>query len=191
MTNLPSLTKMFLLASTLFVLASCKAPMKLSSSSNNDNSLTKMPDEEAIKKAVDETYRVICFKQGETLNYDNIQNCFIPQAQLINYRSGKLEIVSLSQFIDDYKSAVTSGVVKSFYEEEIYGRTDQFGSIAQRISSYKTYMNNIDTVIERGVNSFQLVKTPNGWKVSSIVWDVEKAGRAIPTYYLNGTVHNK
>lgn len=190
MINLPSLIKMFLLASTFFVLASCKTPMKLSSS-NNDNTLTKMPDEEAIKKAVDEAYRSLSFKQGETLNYDKIQNCFIPQAQFINFRPSKLEIFSLNQFIDNYKRAVTSGYIKSFYEEEIYGRTDQFGNIAQRISSYKSYMNNMDTVIERGVNSFQLVKTPNGWKVSSIVWDVEKAGQAIPTYYLNETVHNK
>ncbi|WP_443938378.1 hypothetical protein [Pedobacter sp. MW01-1-1] len=190
MINLPSLMKMFLLASTFFVLAPCQAQVKLSSSTN-DNSLTRMPDEEAIKKAVDEAYKSLCFKQGETLNYDKIQNCFIPEAQFINFRSGKLGIFSLSQFIDNYKKAVTSGYIKSFYEEEIYGRTDQFGNIAQRISSYKTYMNNMDKVIERGVNSFQLVKTPNGWKVSSIVWDVEKSEQAIPTYYLNETAHNK
>jgi hypothetical protein len=190
MTNLPSLTKMFLLASTLFALASCNAPDK-PALSNIDNSMIKMPDEEAINKAVHDTYQVLGFKQGETLNYDSIKNCFIPQAQLINYRPGKLDINSLDQFIDDYRSAVTSGIIKSFYEEEIYGRTDQFGSIAQRISSYKSYMNNMDSVIERGVNSFQLIKTPNGWKVSSIVWDVEKAGQTIPTYYLNGAEHNK
>jgi len=37
---------------------------------------------------------------------------------------------------------------------------------------------------ERCVNSFQLIKTKDGWKVSSIIWDVEKPGLKIPGYYL-------
>jgi hypothetical protein len=43
----------------------------------------------------------------------------------------------------------------------------------------------MDSIAERGVNSFQLVKTPQGWKVSSIIWDVESPRLKIPDYYLN------
>jgi hypothetical protein len=42
----------------------------------------------------------------------------------------------------------------------------------------------MDSVTERGVNSFQLIKTAKGWKVSSIIWDVETAKLKIPDYYL-------
>jgi len=45
-------------------------------------------------------------------------------------------------------------------------------------------MNTMDSAAQRGVNSFQLVKTPQGWKVSSIIWDIESPKLKIPDYYL-------
>jgi hypothetical protein len=170
---------------TLFflVLVSCNRPGKPSATVSEVT--TKMPDEEAIKKAVDDAYRSISFKPGQKLNYDSIRYYFIPQAQLLNFRGDSLDIASIDQFINSYKGFVEANKVKAFYEEEIYGRTDQFGKIAQRISTYKSYINTMDSVSERGVNSFQLVKTPSGWRVSSIIWDIEKPGHPIPGYYLN------
>jgi len=144
----------------------------------------KVPDDSAITKAVHDAYSAISFRKGTTLSYDGIKNFFIPQARLINFRSDTAQDVDINQFIDLYKQFVQANNVQSFYEEELFGRTEQFGNIAQRISSYKTYVNTMDSVTERGVNSFQLVKTRDGWKVSSIIWDVEKPSLAIPEYYL-------
>ncbi len=158
------------------------------SASNNSNttqaSAYTAPDDAAIKKAVDDAYAAISFKSGDQPRYDSIQYYFIPQAQLINYISDTAQILSISDFVKAFRNYVESTKITSFNEQEIYGRTDQFGNIAQRISTYKTYVNSNDIVKERGVNSFQLIKTPQGWKVSSIIWDVEKAGLQIPNTYL-------
>ena len=143
-----------------------------------------MPDDAAIKKAVDNAYAAISFKDGEKPRYDSIKDFFIPQAQLINFIEDTAQILSINDFVRAFKAYVDSSKIHSFNEQEIYGRTDQFGNIAQRISSYKTYINSLDFVKERGVNSFQLIKTPQGWKVSSIIWNVEKPGLTIPDYYL-------
>jgi hypothetical protein len=142
------------------------------------------PDEAAIKKAVDDAYAAISFKNGEQPRYDSIQYSFIPEAQLINFIADTAQILSISDFVKAYKNYVASTKIKIFNEQEIYGHTDQFGNIAQRISSYKTYVNSEDIVKERGVNSFQLIKTPQGWKVSSLIWDPEKTGLSIPDAYL-------
>jgi hypothetical protein len=143
-----------------------------------------VPDEKAIDKAVLDAYGAICFKKGERPRYDEIRNYFIPQAQMINFRTDTAEVTNLSQFIYLYRTVMETGKVSLFYEKELYGKTEQFGNIASRISTYKTYMNTMDTAEERGVNSFQLIKTPAGWKVSSIIWDVEKPSLKIPWYYL-------
>jgi hypothetical protein len=143
-----------------------------------------VPDDAAIKKAVDNAYAAISFKNGEQPRYDSIQYAFIPQAQLINFIEDTAQILSIGDFTKAFKHYVESTKIQSFKEQEIFGRTDQFGNIAQRISSYKTYINSLDLVKERGVNSFQLIKTPQGWKVSSIIWDVEKTNKSIPDYYL-------
>lgn len=151
---------------------------------NNSNNNYTAPDDAAIKKAVDDAYAAISFKAGEQSRYDSIRYAFIPQAQLINYIADTAQILSIDNFIKAYKNYVETSKINLFQEEELYGRTDQFGNIAQRISAYKTYVNNPDIVKERGVNSFQLIKTPQGWRVSSIVWDVEKSNLKIPDAYL-------
>ncbi|MEP6684279.1 MAG: hypothetical protein ABJA35_13515 [Parafilimonas sp.] len=150
---------------------------------SNINTITA-PDEAAIKKAVDEAYASISFKQGETPHFESIKYAFIPQAQTINYISDTAQILSIDDFVKAFKNYVETTKIQSFTEQEIYGRTDQFGNIAQRISTYKNYVNSVDVVKERGVNSFQLIKTPQGWKVSSMIWNVEKPGLSIPDNYL-------
>ncbi|HRH49940.1 MAG TPA: hypothetical protein PLP23_14385 [Panacibacter sp.] len=152
----------------------------------NTNVSYKAPDDEAITKAVADAYKVISFKKGEHADFENIKNYFIPKTQFINFRTDTAEILSLDEFIGAYKSFIEETHTESFYEKELYGRTDQFGKIAQRISTYATYLNTMDSTAERGVNSFQLIKTPQGWRVTSIIWDVEKPSLQIPMEYLDG-----
>lgn len=173
----------------IFIVFALSAVVFYSCNPGSNNNITQtsiytVPDDAAIKKAVADAYAAISFKSGEQPRYDSIQYYFIPQAQLINYITDTAQILSISDFVKAFKSYVESTKITSFNEQEIYGRTDQFGNIAQRISTYKTYINSTDIVKERGVNSFQLIKTPQGWKVSSIIWDVEKKELQIPDAYL-------
>jgi len=143
-----------------------------------------VPEEKAINQTVDDAYAAICFKKGEQPRYDDIRKAFIPKAQLINFRGDTAQVTNLEQFIYLYRTVVESDSLQSFYEKELYGKTEQFGKIAERISTYKTTLVGKTTEYERGVNSFQLIKTPGGWKVSSIIWDVEKKALPVPGYYL-------
>jgi len=171
-----------IVAAFAMLFCSCSSADKKQSVSNSNT--IAAPDEAAIKKAVDDAYAAISFKQGETPNYDSIKFAFIPQAQTINYIGDTAQILSIDDFVKAFKNYVETSKIQSFTEQEIYGRTDEFGNIAQRISTYKNYVNSLDVVKERGVNSFQLIKTPQGWKVSSLIWNVEKPGLSIPGYYL-------
>jgi len=154
-----------------------------STATSSSNTYTT-PDAQAIKKAVDDAYASISFKKGEQPQYDSIKNCFMPKAQFISLRGDSIRTINLDQFVYLYRTFIESDSVTMLHEKEIYGKTEQFGRIASRISTYKTYRNTMDKPEERGVNSFQLVKTPQGWKISSIIWDVERKGQKIPAYYL-------
>jgi hypothetical protein len=178
-----SFMKSFLPVLILSVFISCQTPDQKPTPQNP--AVPHAPEEEAIKKAIDNAYNCISFKKGEKVNYDDVKNYFMPQAQMFNFRNDTLEMFTISQFVDLFRDFIESNGITSFYEEEIQGTTDQFGRVAQRISTYKTYINTMDSIAERGVNSFQLVKTPQGWKVSSIIWDVESSRLKIPDYYLN------
>jgi hypothetical protein len=143
-----------------------------------------VPEDSAIAEAVKDAYRAISFEHDSVPSKPSIAARFIPQATLINFRSDTMQTTGIDNFIDFYEGFVKSSQIHLFYEEELYGKTERFGNIAHRISTYITYINTKDSASERGVNSFQLIKTPAGWKVSSIIWDVEKPDLRIPDYYL-------
>lgn len=175
-----------LLFAVAFILSSCHVSVKKTIGDGDSTSATTytVPDDSAITKAVHDAYTAICFKEGEKPRYNEIQNYFIPEAQFINFRTDTAQIFTLNQFHDLFKQFIESSHIHMFYEEEAFGRTEQFGRIAHRISTYVTYINTRDKPQERGVNSFQLIKTPKGWRVSSIIWDVEKPTLKVPGYYL-------
>ena len=148
-----------------------------------DNPLLAVSENPEIEKAVDDAYKSISFRKRESMDTVAIKKYFIPRAQFI-INADTPQVFGLDPFIRFYVAFIDSNKVNSFYEEEISGKTEQFGNIAHRLSSYKTYINSTDSISQRGVNSFQLVKTPAGWKVSSIIWDVETDQQKIPEWLL-------
>jgi len=177
---------LLVLAAAIIAMSSCKMPVK-KTVGDADSTAVKtytVPDDSAITKAVHDAYAAISFKEGEKPRYSAIHNYFIPQAQLINFRTDTADITNMDQFVKLYQGFIESNKIHLFYEEELFGRTEQFGRVAHRISTYVTYLNTRDKPEERGVNSFQLIKTKDGWKVSSIIWDVEKPTLKVPDYYL-------
>jgi len=178
---------LFILLASAVTLSSCHVSVKKSigDSDSTTGKTYTVPEDSAITKAVHDAYAAISFKEGEQPRYGEIGNYFIPEAQLINFRTDTPQIVDIKHFIDPlYKSFVETNHIKMFYEEELFGRTEQFGRVAHRISTYVTYLNTRDKPEERGVNSFQLIKVKGVWKVSSIIWDVEKSTLKVPDYYL-------
>jgi len=179
-----SIIRTLLSALLLFTISACNNQVSTSPSGDSTKTESMSTDDAAIKKAVDDAYAWISFKKGSKPDYEKIHDYFMPTAILGFFPNDTLQVLSLEQFVTGYKNMIDQGQIQSFYEEEMYGKTDQYGRIAQRLSSYKTYINTMDSVSERGVNSFQLIKTPAGWKISSIIWDTEKKGMSIPDKYL-------
>lgn len=172
------------LTAAVGLLCACSAPPPKQPQATAAKPDYIVPDDSAITQAVKNAYAAISYNNDKVPSTAHIDSAFIPEAQLINFRAGIADVTSLQQFDKLYTDFVTKAKIKLFYEEEIFGRTEQFGKIAHRISTYTTYFNTRDSVAERGVNSFQLIKTPKGWKVSSIIWDVEKPDLKVPDYYL-------
>jgi hypothetical protein len=175
---------LLLVAAIALAISACETADKKPTEMHTSSADYTVPEDSAITKAVHDAYAAISFKKGEKPRFDEIGNYFIPQAQLINFRTDTADITPLPNFIALYKQFVSAGHIDMFYEEEAFGKTEQFGRVAHRISTYNTYLNTRDSIAERGVNSFQIIKTPKGWKVSSIIWDVESKTLPVPTYYL-------
>jgi hypothetical protein len=79
---------------------------------------------------------------------------------------------------------VDSGALTSFEEVETAETTEVFGNIAHRFSTYEKRGTMHGEAIEGGgLISTQFIRTPSGWKMSSMAWDDERPGLAIPDRY--------
>jgi hypothetical protein len=86
---------------------------------------------------------------------------------------------------DEYGQRAGANFEKNpFYEMEVARRVEGFGAIAHVFSTYESRRAPGEKPFARGINSFQLVKTAQGWKVMTILWDSEREGNPIPEKYL-------
>ena len=82
---------------------------------------------------------------------------------------------------DEYATRAGANFEKNpFYEAEAARRVETFGAIAHVFSTYESRRAPGEKPFARGINSFQLVKTAQGWKVMTILWDSEREGNSLP-----------
>ncbi len=112
---------------------------------------------------------------------------FIPEARLeaVIWRGEgniSLRVLSVEEYVKRAGAFFSSN---GFHEKEIARKVDRFGSIAQVFSTYETY-SGADAPVpqKRGINSIQLFHDGARWWITSILWDDERPGVAIPPEYL-------
>jgi hypothetical protein len=71
-----------------------------------------------------------------------------------------------------------------FYEFEINRIVEQYGAIAHVWSTYELRNAPNGAPMNRGVNSIQLLRTPERWYIMTVFWSSENEGYALPDDYV-------
>ncbi len=132
----------------------------------------------AIDQTVAALYEVISIKRGGEPDWERFRALFYPRARLISNTGEEPVIWTVEEFSHYYKERISGGTVSEFYEGEISGKTDIFGNIAHRFSTYQAIPP------KRGINSIQLLKAGGRWRITSIIWNDETDRFPIPEKYL-------
>jgi hypothetical protein len=128
-----------------------------------------------------EFFRAVSFEAGESPPYANIHALFIESGLLIKNTSVLPEISGIHQFIEPRQAMVRAGELSRFREAELSATTEVFGNVAHRFSAYAKSGTMKGVPFEaRGMISTQFINTPSGWKMSSMAWDDERPGLAVP-----------
>jgi hypothetical protein len=137
-----------------------------------------------LKTAIEDFFRAVSFESGQAPAYAAIRDLFIDGGKLIRASSELPEISSVDAFITSRQSAFDSGALTSFAEIEITATTEVFGNVAHRFSTYeKRGMVDGAPIEGSGLISTQFVRISAHWKISSMAWDDERPGLAIPDHY--------
>jgi len=100
------------------------------------------------------------------------QKICIPEISIIK-KTGLTEVVyNLTNFIEPRKAILSDGTLTNFQELELHEETQIIGHIAQRRSRYQKSGNLSGKLFtETGTKFFQFIKTKNGWRINSLVWE--------------------
>ncbi|WP_331748508.1 GNAT family N-acetyltransferase (plasmid) [Streptomyces sp. NBC_00984] len=111
---------------------------------------------------------------GSGPNLDVVREVFIPQGVIISNVGDEPVIYDLDSFIEPREKVLTDGTLTEFSEWEVAARTEVFGSIAHRFSEYrKSGVLDGEWFEGAGRKTTQFVRTPGGWRMSSMAWDDE------------------
>ncbi|GHH44743.1 GNAT family N-acetyltransferase [Streptomyces candidus] len=101
-----------------------------------------------------------------------IREVFIPEGMIVSNVGGKPVVYDLEAFIEPRQRMLTDGTLTEFCEWEVGERTEIFGTVAHRFSEYrKTGVMDGERFEGTGHKTTQFVRTPDGWRMSSLAWD--------------------
>lgn len=120
-------------------------------------------------------YEVISFEEGGSPDWERMRTLFSQHARITRITPEGTDYYDVDAFQEMAKEALELGLYTRFYEAEV--RRDQriFGGLAHILSAYETKQTpHSREPFARGVNSLQLIREDEGWKVLSLCWDEER-----------------
>jgi hypothetical protein len=138
----------------------------------------------AIQSLIEAFFAAVSFPQGGAPHYERIRDVFIPEGLLIKNSGDAPEISGVDAFIAPRQALVDAGRLTSFEEVEVAARTEAFGNVAHRLSTYEKHgVQDGVAFSATGIITTQFIATPAGWRMTTMAWDDERTGLVVPEDY--------
>ncbi len=132
-------------------------------------------EQQAIEKTIEALFNAISFKLGEEPNMHKLKPLFIDHGILINYNDPEPLMLPVDDFIVHFNRQFSDGLITQLEDREIHSKTEIFGRIAHRVSYYEARFDAGDAEpFAVGVNSIQLMKIGDEWKITSMAWNDDR-----------------
>ncbi|TDQ32200.1 hypothetical protein CLV82_0023 [Zeaxanthinibacter enoshimensis] len=157
----------------------CETEVKETGAANTIQST----DQAEILTTVNNVYNNIIVESDNKPDFRAIKDQFTENARLGFIKEDSLILKNPSDYFDTMEGMLSENEVEYLKEWEIQGETKLFGNIAQRTSLYGVHFNTKDSLAEKGIINFQLVKIKDQWKILSMIWESEKSNLTVPVNY--------
>lgn len=125
-----------------------------------------------VEATVLASYNVVSGPAGRR-DWDRFKDLFAPTARIVNAADGS------SVTPDELANAWTAELnAHDFFQRPVETRVDVAGNAAQVLSRYESRHKATDEQpYARGVKLVQLIRTAEGWRIQSLVWQDDAAAR--------------
>ncbi|UWX61430.1 hypothetical protein N0B40_03920 [Chryseobacterium oranimense] len=133
-----------------------------------------MDDHFLLNQLTKSFFNLFSNTNGKKPGFENIDDICLKETIIIKKDKDNEEIYNLDSFITPRKRILTDGTLTEFEEYEVAEETKIVNNIAQRSSKYQKrgYLNG-NYFEGNGNKFFQYIKTVNGWKINSVIWEDE------------------
>lgn len=141
-----------------------------------------VPDDRTQVDAVVATF-FAAFTSGPDLDarLDALRAVFLPGAVVVRTCGAEPLLYDVEQFLAPRRALLHGGALQGFREWEVEGRTELYGDVAHRWSSYaKEWEQDGEHRSGAGSKTVQLVRTGAGWRISAVAWDDARDGLPPP-----------
>jgi hypothetical protein len=130
------------------------------------------PDDPAIAGLLARLYAVISFEEGAEPDWPGLEQVFSRHARITRITPEGTDYLDPASFLAMVRNMLEIGAYTSFFEFEVARTIERFGGIAQVWSVYETRRNKTAREpLGRGVNSIQLIRERDAWRVLGLLWD--------------------
>ena len=135
-------------------------------------------DQQEIRQVVAAVYKGLSGFAGAPRAWSEFEACFAPEGRITPFHiepDGKFyfEVLTTRQYIASRERLLAS---VSFFENETDHAVVIEGRIAHVFSRYEARHAPDEPAFVSGVNSLQLVRLPEGWRVLSMTWQFTGLG---------------
>jgi hypothetical protein len=103
-----------------------------------------------------------------------LRELFVSDAVIVKYAAQQAQRYTLDEFIAPRAELLRDGRLRDFSESELGQHTEIFANVAQRRSSYaKSGVLDGQAFQAQGVKLMQLMRMPDGWRLTSLLWEDE------------------
>lgn len=130
----------------------------------------------AVNATIAKLFEALSFEKGSPPNIQKIRALFMEGGLLINYNEENPRTFRVEEFIDDFTNLYKQGVMTALEDREVYHKTKVYDRIAHRYSFYEARVHPEEKPFATGINSIQLIKIGENWKISSMAWNDDVRG---------------
>lgn len=125
-----------------------------------------------IESVIAANYASISFEKGQDPDWSLDRTLFAPGARLTRVFREGIASMDPDEYRHQFEAIRQERGWTSFWEGEIDSKIDVFGGIAHVASRYEARSSaGASEVLGSGVNSIQLIRRDEGWKIFSILWE--------------------
>ena len=142
-------------------------------------------DRRTPDSVVDSVYQVMSGAAGVARPWWRLREIAAPDARFIEVTraadGANVHSMTTDQFIERSAARLNG---RAYFEVDCYRLKAPFADVATVISYYETRTAAGAAPVARGLNSFQLIRTADGWRIEKLLWEDEAASAAAPAGYL-------